>query len=709
MFKPYPKGSTELIQELTVHIPPVPKLSIIQNYKLPKKKQKWYRTELPENWEELREEEIFKQKNDLYYTNPKLEEFRRQEWHRRLNGFWFYNFGKPTYITGKHYFYVNWWQLDTGYPDYRDTDRKIHYFWQHCIENPNCYGLLEITMRRNGKTFRACSEMYEEISRPPQKRSGGIQSKPPSDAKELFAEKLIEPWKDLPDFFKPEYNSGSDPKTILSFFRDIRKGMAAKKVKYSGDEELRNFIDWKISKEKAYDGTNKARIFHDEVGKLNPVEEANAKKRWEVVKPCLIKNGEIYGKMYMTTTVEEMKDGGEVCQEIWHESNPLELDGNKETKSGLHRYFLSALEGTFFDEYGFPDVERARKKHDATRLALKDDPIALNSYKRKHPYDIDEAFIVDSERCVFNANILNDRLAELNYLENVTTKGDFIWKDGKRDDKVIWIPNPVNGRWEVSWLPDKDEQTNVIDKIISFNGSPIFKPTNKEKFALAADPISHTVTVDQRKSRASSHVFRKFDTLIDSPSAVDQFGRIDWETHNYIAEYLYRPIEPDEYFEALICACVFFGCEILIENNKIGAINYFKKRGYQNFVMQRPKETFLNERYNQDTPGIPSSRPIINQYTEKQQTFVQYHGHRINFKYLIMDLLKFDPSNTTKFDAVVSASLALIAADKILPKPKETVGGLAYVRTYNNKGTTSMGNKASYWADENIEDNINVN
>src|ERR1700753_1824894 len=221
MFDPILAGTKELIYGITCWIPPVPDIHLIEGYNKEKKEQKWIRPELPDEWDEWKEEEEYQLSINSEYAHPKIEAFKNREWERRMNGFWFFNNGKPTYITGKHYFYIAWWKLDSGYPEYRDTDRKVFYFWQYCIEDPNSYGMCEMTMRRNGKTFRAACEMYEELSRPPGKQSGGIQSKTGSDAGELFEEKLIEPWKDLPDFFKPASNSGTDPKRILSFRRDI--------------------------------------------------------------------------------------------------------------------------------------------------------------------------------------------------------------------------------------------------------------------------------------------------------------------------------------------------------------------------------------------------------------------------------------------------------------------------------------------------------
>ena len=73
-------------------------------------------------------------------TNTKKEiEFIGQEWDRRTNGYWFYNCGVPTYIDGWHYFYLNYWQLDNGLPEYRDRDRKFFLFARYCFTTTESY------------------------------------------------------------------------------------------------------------------------------------------------------------------------------------------------------------------------------------------------------------------------------------------------------------------------------------------------------------------------------------------------------------------------------------------------------------------------------------------------------------------------------------------------------------------------------------------
>jgi hypothetical protein len=138
--------------------------------------QYWERPLPPQDYDLKRKKEILTQKTSPEYYNPELQDYRNQEWDRRLNGLWFMNGGKVTYLTGLHYFYLTHWKIDVGYPDFRMTDLYFFYFLEYCVQDPNCLGMIEVTKRRQGKTMRAGAFLFELTSRSKNKNAG-IQSK----------------------------------------------------------------------------------------------------------------------------------------------------------------------------------------------------------------------------------------------------------------------------------------------------------------------------------------------------------------------------------------------------------------------------------------------------------------------------------------------------------------------------------------------------
>src|ERR1043166_1708037 len=91
-----------------VEVPEKSELFNIENWGTDNpKEQYWRRRELPSFFEYV---EFDKDGNVL--LTKQQEEYARTEVERCKKGFWFLRNGKPTYITGKHYFYMQWWKLE---------------------------------------------------------------------------------------------------------------------------------------------------------------------------------------------------------------------------------------------------------------------------------------------------------------------------------------------------------------------------------------------------------------------------------------------------------------------------------------------------------------------------------------------------------------------------------------------------------------------
>lgn len=641
MYKPIDNGSVENIHGLDCHIPAVGYVYNVLtgdiekrgvSARSPKKsEQYWEPTKLPPDYHKLREKEVKRQEEDKEFFDPVLEQFRQQEWDRRLNGFWFKSNGIDVYITGLHYFYLCYWTLDTGLPKFRDTDRKYFYFLQYCIEDPECFGMVEITKRRQGKTFRGGVFLYEYTSRTRNAQSG-IQSKTGSDAKTVFRKAVVQPFKKLPDFFVPVFDAskGLTPTSELRFFNTVVKGKNANSIR--NDDELESMIDWKTSEAISYDGQKLHRYLGDEVGKTT---EVNVWDRYLVTRYChLDDEGRIIGKALLTTTVEDMEQGGAAFKKIWENSDHTNKKG-KRTASGLYRYFCPADETRYFDEYGFADKVRALDEILEERKLLSDNPRDLSKIIRKEPLSWEEAFRIDGSKCLYNAMKLNERLDRLTWKENITTRGNFVWENGEKDTKVRWEPSH-NGRWEVVKLFDKEEESNRVVK-----RGESFTPNNIG-FVMGIDPIDHNQTQDGRRSNGAGMVLQKYHSAREN----------DQHNFAFVCKYIHRPESVQVFYEDMIKTAVYYGCRVLFENQKVGLMHYFNDRGYGDFLMWLPER---------NQPGIAASPKTHQHIAELTESYINDYCDRVYFKDLVKEWLEFDISNTTAYDGAMAAGYALIA------------------------------------------------
>jgi len=676
-------GKYEIVQEhYKCWFPPKPSNSLIQGYNLKKSDQKWRRTPLPDYYNERREEEHYKQLQEaklveegaikrISHYDGILEKFRRQEWDRRFRGHFFYNNGVATYLSGVHYFYLNWCQFDhvenNGYPIYYDTQRKRFYFREYCQTDPNCLGYIIVGPRGFGKSSEETGVMIESLTRGPGRRNGAIQSKSENDAQQvIFKEKFVPTLNALPEFFKPISSHGTNPEKRLSFSHQSQKGKKIKKEGYA----LNNFIYPVSAKEKALDGRTLSDVLQDEIGKTDPKREADVIKRMRVNRFSKYRNNVKRVMICRTTTEEYMDEGGAECHEIYLSSDPTDRTKNGFTLSGLYKFFVSALDtGTdFVDEYGFVDEKACLQKHIYERQARENNPVEFNSYLRKNPLNEAEAFIKDASKCVFNVMVITNRLEELNRIgRQLYRRGNFEWKNNVKDGVVEFVEDSKNGRFYVSYLLDEADtdpeghstKSNRVRRDRDSENKTQWHPMNDRYFGVGGDPIKFNKTVDPRASKAGAIGFRKYDSNIDKDKALKE-----WKSHMAVFEYMHRPEEFEVYGEDMIKACRYYGCSINPESNVTTLDQYFTMRGYGEFLTRRHDFDATILAGKKDETGLTSNPESITNYVQRIQSFVNRHGHRIPFPRLLQQLLDFDPTNTTKSDLVVSLGYALLEIEK---------------------------------------------
>ena len=170
-------------------------------------------------------------------------------------------------------------------------------------------------------------------------------------------------------------------------------------------------------------------------------------------------------------------------------------------------------------------------------------------------------------------------------------------------------------------------------------------------------------------------------------------------SHIFVAEYINRPPTVEAFYEDMVKQCIFYGCQILVENNRVGLINYFELRGYGNYLMVRPETTHTASSRKQKTKGIPTSgQVVINAIADSIQAYI-YDNIGINsvtgemgkcyFTRLLEDWVSFDIDNRTKYDASMASGITLIAAQKFAAPVIDKKPFMQFVRQYNNNGDIS--------------------
>ena len=690
------------ISGLYIALPPTPKECLQRHYK--SSEQYWERQEIPKELARIQ---------SIFHWNEKPKEFKdrwvdyiEQEFDCREQGFWFMNNGKPTYITGAHYMYLQWSSIDVGYPDFREANRIYWIFWEACKADNRSFGMIYLKIRRSGFSFMASSECIN-VGTLARDARVGILSKTGADAKKMFTDKVVPINSRLPFFFKPIMDGMDKPKTELAFRLPASK--ITKKNMYDNSQEdidgLDTSIDWKNTEDNSYDGEKLLFLAHDESAKW--LKPNNIKDNWRVTKTCLRLGSKIIGKCMMGSTSNALSKGGQNYKDIYEDSRVVNRNANGQTKSGLYALFIPMewnMEG-FIDIFGMPvfkkpeqpilGVDKGMIKNGAIDYweaevdSLKSDADALNEFYRQFPRTESHAFRDESKQALFNLTKIyqqidyNDSLIK----EHHVTRGTFHWRDGVKDSTVVWTPDN-KGRFLVSWLPPRHLQNNVRDK----GGNKY--PASESLGSFGCDSYDISAVVGGRGSNGSLHGLTKFH-MDDGP------------TNQFFLEYIARPQTAEIFFEEVLMACVFYGMPILIENNKPRLLYHFKNRGYRQFCLNRPdKHHSKLSKTEKELGGIPNSSEDVKQahaaaiesYIEKYVGMDLAANYRdpddmgtMPFTRTLEDWAKFDINDRTKFDASISSGLAIMANQKhiYVPEKKESKISINFAR-YTNDGTSSQ-------------------
>ena len=659
------------IQGFQIALPPVPK-------DLKKGKDKWVIEEYPKELKNVKT--IFDWKAYPEEFKSKWGEYIDEEFKRREDGFWFYNKGIPTYISGTHYMYLQWSKIDVGNPDYREANRLFFLFWEACKSDKRCYGMCYLKNRRSGFSFMASGETVNQATISGDARFG-ILSKSGSDAKKMFTDKVVPISLNYPFFFKPIQDGMDRPKTELAYrvpaSKLTRKGIQANEVR----EELEGLdttIDWKNTGDNSYDGEKLKLLVHDESGKWERPD--NILNNWRVTKTCLRLGSRIIGKCLMGSTSNALDKGGENFKKLYNDSDVTKRNNNGQTRSGLYSLFIPMewnYEG-FIDEYGQPVFITPTKETlspfgesiDVGVIdywenevdGLKGDQDALNEYYRQFPRTTEHAFRDETKNSIFNLAKIYEQIDYNEDLRNtnVITQGNFQWSLGVKDTKVEFIPSP-QGRFKISWVPNADVQNRQTTK----NG--IKHPGNEHMGAFGCDSYDISGTTDGKGSKGALHGLTKF-SMEDAPPST------------FFLEYIARPQTAEIFFEDVLMACVFYGMPILAENNKPRLLYYFKRRGYRGYSMNRPDRLWnklsVTER---EIGGIPNSSEDIKQaHAAAIEMYIDKHVgmnsegvySNMYFNETLNDWAKFDINNRTKYDAAISSGLAIMACHKDMYRPQ---------------------------------------
>lgn len=685
---------------------------------LPKERQKWRRLPVLEEW---KPENIYREAEEKFSGDErwweerknlshKMLQYMEQEEARRMMGVWFYNDGKPTYITGKHYMGLQWSMMDSGYPDYRDRDRRWWYAWQACIEDPFCYGLVYLKHRRDGATHRAVMDILDEATRK-KKAVCAIQSMDMDHALDNIWPKVVDMFNEYPVFFQPATKGMDKPAGgLLEFDYPAVRGKNKRLKSRKGLQSVVRIAGTKRKHSKV-DGAKLIRYFHDEGGKTTTEDII---KTWGTVKPAL-KQGWIIGKALYPTTVEEL-DGILTLQfaVLWNDSmrSLSSSNPNHQTTSGMWSYFVPCYDGldeAWIDEYGMSVVGPPTKRqfdwlvkrfpmnrkyyeeggawqHQINERVSQKTSRDLSDHKRRFPFTPEEALMPSAKAAYFDQEILVSTLTELSAMgpggkeswRSMVRMGSFEWVDGIFKGDVKWVDYPEEHprcRFVVSKLLDD----GVYRANQARRGGPrpginerhgIVSPDRQSVFVIGTDPFEwdrgDLTSKDHELSKAGAHGFWWYDASVDGKleagTEEELFRKA--RSHSFVFEYFSRPPTVDEYCQDLLKAAIYYSARINVEKERGGALKqWFGTKGALGYLMGNQIVSLdgTGQRVMKQQFGTPADHdigfPIIAEYISRHMT-----ARKFPFVRTLRQLLSVTLDTIGRHDLVASCEMTLMAS-----------------------------------------------
>lgn len=691
-------GEVYVINSLNIALPSVP--DAVED-----RGGTWKPVELPPELKRIKS--IFDWNRKPKEFHARWVDYIEQEFDRRENGFWIIINKTPTYITGSHYMYVQWANIDVGLPDFREANRVLYIYWEACKADDRCYGMIYLKNRRSGFSFMGSSEIVNQATITKKARFG-ILSKSGADAKKLFTDKVVGISNGYPFFFKPIQDGMDIPKTELAYrvpaSKITKKSMTT--IEEEGSVEgLETSIDWKNTADNSYDSEKLKMLIHDEAAKWIPPN--NILENWRVTKTCLRLGRKIIGKCMMGSTSNALPKGGANYKKLYGDSNPAQRNENGQTKSGLYHLFIPMewnFEG-YIDIYGMPVFHKPKtpiRGMDGMMIrdgaidywenevaSLKGDPDALNEFYRQFPRTESHAFRDESKASIFNLTKIYQQVDHNESLirDRVLTRGYFHWKDGKKDTEVIWTPDN-KGRFIVSWIPPLGLRNNTIKR------GDLYYPGNEHVGSFGCDSYDISGVVGGGGSNGALAGLTKFH-MDEAP------------VNRFFLEYIARPQTAEIFFEDVLMACFFYGMPMLAENNKPRLLYHFRNRGYRAFSLNRPdKKKSALSKTEKELGGIPNSSEDVKQsHASAIETYIEKYVGLDNegiyrsqgdmgdmyFNRTLEDWARFDINERTKHDASIASGLAIMANLKheFIAEKNQSKISVKFAK-YNNDGRLSQ-------------------
>ena len=586
-----------------------------------------------------------------------------------LNGF---ENSKGIYITGAHFFYLNFCRIEaynesTGkktemFPFFMDLDYDYFHMIAFCEKHEKC--LVAVKGRRQGWSYKAAAICAWEFTFFPSSSSiiGAFFSSFALTTMQMAISNLN--WLNINTEFRKQRNPDLKDHVVARYQASIG-GVSV----WKGSKGTIRAISFKDNSTAAV-GKSASKLILDEGGVFPNITDT-----YSYTEP-LIKAGSRYsGVAIVFGSSGDMDSGSKYFYEMF--TNPSKYNMlefcDPENPSKKIGYFSTAArgregnclnphskwfnkpmidsDGNSNEEAAFDDIEYLRTK---AKGGL--DPKALHGTITQFPLTWNEAFLRNKGALFASPEMLEwlGKLETTASLRDEVEKGELVFKEGKLEFQ------PKDTLTYITSFPIKPDEDNTGCIALWERPEHVNGEIPYSLYVAGCDPY------DQDKASVGSlgsfFVYKRF---VKAGS-----------THDIIvAEYTGRPRLAEEFYENCRRLCMYYNCKVLYENQLKGMKGYFEQKNSLHYMWEQPqiikdivKNSTVQRGYgihmNRGSNGSVGIKDTLEMYwkswlyTEKDDGNggIMFNFHTIKSIALLKEIIAYDVEGN--FDRVIAVMLA---------------------------------------------------
>jgi hypothetical protein len=625
-----------------------------------------------------------------------------QEKRRRREGVFFKNGSEIEYVTGDHYFLMQWARMQRhdgqgSYADYRQFQRDFFLLIKHTKTSEHILGLDISKPKKTGITNLMWSGYYLNNATMTPNKNFGAMSIDQNQAAKTFRDYFMYSYNGLPNPLKPSYKRLSENDGSIIFgnaYSNTKKNRSN-----NSDGELNTSVFCVPTKEKAFDVAVMDSIWFDE----DPKYKTPFGEIWRTNKESVKIQSKINGKAFLTSyTPDEDTQSFRDAREIFFDSElrTITPSSKGQTKSGLICYHIpayAAWEGAF-DKYGKCAEKQALDEIMSERNKVKDNRRNFQAITRQYANDKREAWASAGAGSTFDNVRLGDLLADIEIDQRDSPGNPY------REGKLEW----VNKKWEtglrtvrkpgqfcdVEFIPITDSQKEageegryreyfdipVQHRNMSlkqgFDEYGCLLPPDRFLYVGGSDPTGYAAGSEViQGSKNASFTFRMPDENADKA-----MGTIVSKV--FVSELYHRAELPIVSYEDILKEIIYTGKLNIIEANASFVATRLMEEGLGHYMLIRDPDGNINRW--KPWMGLPTStekklyqlikisasagnRDMLEtivrcwkSYIEKPPAGEKDYGKTIKSERTLKQLMDFNPLDTKTSDLVMGGGYALM-------------------------------------------------